>query len=143
MEPILDLVRIEQFFPDNWFKERIKPLLDIKAERGPQTSVFILDDNSSGCTVTMFDGIGTLAHLWTWPAQQKQGRAQRVVLEVAEYYHHYGPRGKRHIPILARYRKDEYHIHRLFTKMGYEVVHEGHDDYMLVMARQLRGVLNA
>jgi hypothetical protein len=65
------------------------------------------------------------------------------VLEVSEYWLHAGVNGKQHIPVLARYRKDEYNVHKLFTKMGYEIVHEGRDDFIIVMARTLRGSLNA
>ena len=142
IEPVSDLVRIEAFFPNPWYQERIVPLLAIRLERTPRTSVFILDGDTSGCTVTVFDGMGTLAHLWTQPAFRNKGYAQRLVLEVADWWLHVGPNGKQHIPILARYRKDEYNVHKLFTKMGYEIVHEGRDDFMIVMARTLRGSLN-
>lgn len=117
---LVDLTEAKSFFPAPWM-QRIR--------QSEATHCCLLADRTSGCTVTPFDGMNILWNLWTPPPLRNNGHAQRLAKEVAEFF---SPQ-----IVLARYRINELNIAKLFGNAGYEVIHRGVDEFVIVASRTL------
>ncbi len=116
-----DMSKIRVAFPHPWVE-------DIEKEMRQGCMVFIIE-NTAGCLVKKFDGMNTLFYLWTHESFRGQGYARGI----AEFV------GKKNLPLptFARYRSDEKNVEKLFKNAGYEVVHNGDDNFVVVAYRKL------
>lgn len=118
-----NLKDVFSFFPGAWHKE-IERVLKFNTENRA-----FLYQGVSGCISTKFDGMHTLLWLWTHESERSNGYARVVAIEVAK--------ANQPNPTFARYRRDELNVARLFGKAGYEIVHIGEDNFIVVASRTL------
>jgi GNAT superfamily N-acetyltransferase len=126
IDKVTDLATMLRFFIPPWHSVITKDynhgrLIGVIAY-GPDMNGNVVA--KSGCVVKTHDGIGILYYLCTNDAYVNHGLATAVVKQAADW--------TRPNVILARYRKDELHIAKLFSNAGYRIIHEGTDDFIIV-----------
>jgi GNAT superfamily N-acetyltransferase len=110
------------FFPEAWRKK-------MEAYYGFIDLTSLVLNDKSGCVLMKFDGMCILYFLYTVPTERGKGLGRQVVTLAST--------NALPCPVFARYRKDEKHIEKLFNKAGYEVVHRGIDNFIVVASRML------
>lgn len=95
---------------------------------GLDINIFYKDEESACVTLT-FDGVTTLFYLWTIPDARGKGNAQDLTRSIGEYF--------KPIPVIARYRNDEKDVEKLFKKAGYDIIHNGNDNFVIVSYRNI------
>jgi len=123
---VRDLATMLEFFIPPWHSEITR---DYEHGRLFGVIAYGPDENGatvakSGCVVKTHDGMAILYYLCTEDAYLNHGLATAVVKQAAVW--------ARPNIILARYRRDELHIAKLFSNAGYRIVHEGTDDFLIV-----------